>query len=97
MARSLRSETSTAYAATIPEAAQLVMQAGAMGQGGEIFILDMGQPVKIGETWEMDGAKTATERANAIWKQVLAEAVPPPLDPAVADRGVRRTLARADP
>ena len=32
---------------TIPEAAQLVMQAGAFAQGGEIFILDMGEPVKI--------------------------------------------------
>ena len=32
---------------TIPEASQLVMQAGAMGDGGEIFILDMGEPVKI--------------------------------------------------
>jgi FlaA1/EpsC-like NDP-sugar epimerase len=35
------------YFMTIPEAAQLVMQAGAMGLGGEIFILDMGKPVKI--------------------------------------------------
>jgi FlaA1/EpsC-like NDP-sugar epimerase len=35
------------YFMTIPEACQLVMQAGAMGEGGEIFILDMGQPVKI--------------------------------------------------
>jgi FlaA1/EpsC-like NDP-sugar epimerase len=35
------------YFMTIPEACQLVMQAGAMGQGGEIFILDMGEPVKI--------------------------------------------------
>src|SRR5205085_10258811 len=35
------------YFMTIPEAAQLVIQAGAMGQGGEVFILDMGQPVKI--------------------------------------------------
>src|SRR5207249_8612795 len=35
------------YFMTIPEASQLVMQAGAMGQGGEIFILDMGAPVKI--------------------------------------------------
>jgi FlaA1/EpsC-like NDP-sugar epimerase len=35
------------YFMTIPEAAQLIMQAGAMGQGGEIFILDMGEPIKI--------------------------------------------------
>jgi FlaA1/EpsC-like NDP-sugar epimerase len=32
---------------TIPEASQLVLEAGAMGQGGEIFVLDMGEPVKI--------------------------------------------------
>jgi FlaA1/EpsC-like NDP-sugar epimerase len=32
---------------TIPEASQLVIQAGAMGRGGEIFVLDMGQPVRI--------------------------------------------------
>ncbi|MDP2806579.1 MAG: polysaccharide biosynthesis protein, partial [bacterium] len=35
------------YFMTIPEAVQLVIQAGAMGQGGEVFVLDMGQPVKI--------------------------------------------------
>lgn len=35
------------YFMTIPEAAQLVLQAGAMGNGGEIFILDMGEPVSI--------------------------------------------------
>ena len=35
------------YFMTIPEACQLVLQAGAMGKGGEIFILDMGQPVRI--------------------------------------------------
>ena len=35
------------YFMLIPEAAQLVIQAGAMGQGGEIFVLDMGEPVKI--------------------------------------------------
>jgi FlaA1/EpsC-like NDP-sugar epimerase len=37
----------TRYFMTIPEAAQLVLQAGAMGQGGEIMILDMGEPVRI--------------------------------------------------
>ena len=37
----------TRYFMTIPEAAQLVLQAGAMGEGGEVFVLDMGQPVKI--------------------------------------------------
>jgi FlaA1/EpsC-like NDP-sugar epimerase len=37
----------TRYFMTIPEAAQLVLQAGAMGQGGDVFVLDMGAPVKI--------------------------------------------------
>jgi FlaA1/EpsC-like NDP-sugar epimerase len=37
------------YFMTIPEASQLVLQAGSMGQGGEIFILDMGQPVLIAD------------------------------------------------
>ena len=37
----------TRYFMTISEAAQLVIQAGAMGQGGDVFVLDMGQPIKI--------------------------------------------------
>jgi FlaA1/EpsC-like NDP-sugar epimerase len=37
----------TRFFMTIPEASQLVLQAGSMGKGGEIFLLDMGEPVKI--------------------------------------------------
>jgi FlaA1/EpsC-like NDP-sugar epimerase len=37
------------YFMTIPEAAQMIMQAGAMGEGGEIFILRMGTPVRIAD------------------------------------------------
>ncbi len=37
----------TRYFMTIPEAAQLVLQAGAMAEGGEVYVLDMGQPVRI--------------------------------------------------
>ncbi len=37
----------TRYFMTIPEAAQLVIQAGSMGEGGDVFVLDMGEPVKI--------------------------------------------------
>ena len=37
------------------------------------------------ETWQEDGARTATERANAIWKQLLVDAQPPALDAAVTE------------
>ncbi|MDR7119326.1 nucleoside-diphosphate sugar epimerase/dehydratase [Rheinheimera soli] len=43
----LTHEDITRYFMTIPEAAQLVIQAGAMGEGGDVFVLDMGAPVKI--------------------------------------------------
>lgn len=39
----------TRYFMTIPEAAQLVIQAGAMGLGGDVFVLDMGEPVRIAD------------------------------------------------
>ena len=39
----------TRFFMTIPEAAQLVIQAGAMGTGGDVFVLDMGQPVRIAD------------------------------------------------
>ena len=42
----------TRYFMTIPEAAQLVLQAGSMGLGGDVFVLDMGEPVKIVELAE---------------------------------------------
>lgn len=50
----------TRYFMTIPEAAQLVIEAGSLGNGGELFILDMGAPIKI-----MDLAKTMIELSNA--------------------------------
>ena len=43
----LTDERITRYFMTIPEAAQLVIQAGAMASGGDVFVLNMGQPVRI--------------------------------------------------
>ena len=37
------------------------------------------------ETWQEDGARTATERASRIWRQLLAEYEPPPLEPAATE------------
>lgn len=45
-------ERVTRYFMTIPEASQLVIQAGAMAQGGEVFVLDMGEPIRIMELAE---------------------------------------------
>jgi FlaA1/EpsC-like NDP-sugar epimerase len=39
----------TRYFMTIPEAVQLILQAGAMGEGGDVFVLDMGDPVRIAD------------------------------------------------
>ncbi|VVM67279.1 UDP-N-acetyl-alpha-D-glucosamine C6 dehydratase [Pseudomonas fluorescens] len=56
----------TRYFMTIPEAAQLVIQAGSMGQGGDVFVLDMGEPVKIVELAEkmihLSGLSIRSER-----------------------------------
>lgn len=51
------------YFMLIPEAAQLVIQAGAMAQGGDVFVLDMGEPVKI-----VDLARTMIEMSGLIVK-----------------------------
>ncbi|MCG8295060.1 MULTISPECIES: polysaccharide biosynthesis protein [Pseudomonas] len=56
----------TRYFMTIPEAAQLVIQAGSMGRGGDVFVLDMGEPVKIVELAEkmihLSGLSARSER-----------------------------------
>ena len=55
----------TRYFMTIPEASQLVLEAAAMGNGGEIFVLDMGEPVKIVELAK-DMVRLAGLPENAI-------------------------------
>lgn len=56
----------TRYFMTIPEAAQLVIQAGSLGEGGDVFVLDMGQPVKIADLAEklirLSGLSVCSER-----------------------------------
>lgn len=56
----------TRYFMTIPEAAQLVIQAGSMGLGGDVFVLDMGEPVRIAELAEkmihLSGFSVCSER-----------------------------------
>jgi len=56
----------TRYFMTIPEAAQLVIQAGAMGRGGDVFVLDMGQPVKI-----IDLARRMVELSGLVVRDKL--------------------------
>lgn len=57
----------TRYFMTIPEAAQLVIQAGAMAKGGDVFVLDMGEPVKI-----MDLARRMVELSGLTVKDELS-------------------------
>ncbi|WP_374522360.1 polysaccharide biosynthesis protein [Hydrogenophaga sp.] len=57
----------TRYFMTIPEAAQLVIQAGAMAKGGDVFVLDMGEPVKI-----MDLARRMVELSGLTVKDEIS-------------------------
>jgi FlaA1/EpsC-like NDP-sugar epimerase len=68
------------YFMTIPEAAQLVIQAGAMAEGGDVFVLDMGQPVKI-----MDLARRMIELSGLV----VRDEVEPDGDIAIEIIGLR--------
>jgi FlaA1/EpsC-like NDP-sugar epimerase len=70
----------TRYFMTIPEAAQLVLQAGAMALGGEVFVLDMGEPVKI-----LDLARRMVELSGMSVRDELT----PDGDIAISLTGVR--------
>jgi FlaA1/EpsC-like NDP-sugar epimerase len=62
----------TRYFMTIPEAAQLVIQAGAMAKGGEVFVLDMGQPVRISDLARsmIEAAGLAVKDAVTPWGDI---------------------------
>jgi FlaA1/EpsC-like NDP-sugar epimerase len=60
----------TRYFMTIPEAAQLVIQAGAMGQGGEVFVLDMGEPVLIAD---LAARMVRLSGFKPVWAPAVAE------------------------
>lgn len=70
----------TRYFMTIPEAAQLVLQAGAMGRGGDVFVLDMGEPVKI-----MDLARRMVQLSGLV----VRDGIHPSGDIEIAVTGLR--------
>lgn len=70
----------TRYFMTIPEAAELVIQAGAMAQGGEVYLLDMGEPVRI-----MDLARTMIRLSG----RTIRDEDTPTGDIAIVETGLR--------
>ena len=64
---------------TIPEAVQLVLQAGALGKGGEVFVLDMGEPLKIvdlaNDLIRLSGLEVGDIEIRFSWDAARREAV----------------------
>ena len=98
----------TRFFMSIPEAAQLVLQAGLMGEGGEIFVLDMGEPVKIAELAKLmirlSGADEARVRieytglrpGEKLYEELLADDESTLLTPHPKLRVAKARVADAD-